>query len=311
MRLGLVGAFIVAVAVPAAAQERPFLFSIATATDAKPAARFDYDIGVGEHAFQSDTANQPEQRIGLQASRGRLTFLARVGISEVGSSYQSSQSGEALYSILRPTGHVALAAGGGVLHEAGGVNVLLARVVAGRNTDAWRLDGNLQLQKPMSSERDALDLITSVGWARKLPHGVSLGVEAIGEDLEGFWESEESGGRRPTPGRSQPPHLARRTTVAVDRHRRPDVPPIPHGTRERGVPRSSAGDQPHELRGQSGAINRARLGSLKRGGRLFSALPLCCAPAMRATESVHGGPTRARGRSACPSATATATRSAA
>jgi hypothetical protein len=197
MRFILVGAFIVALAVPATAQERPFLLSIATATDARPAARIDYDIGIGERAFQSDIANQPEQRIGLQASRGRLTFLARVGIAEVGSSYQSSQSGEVLYSILRPASDVALAAGGGVQHEAGGVNVLVARVVAGRITDAWRLDGNLQFQKPMSSERDALDLITSVGWARKLSRGVSLGVEAIGEDLEGFWESEEmEGGAR-------------------------------------------------------------------------------------------------------------------
>jgi hypothetical protein len=194
VRLSLVFAFIIATAAPAAAQERPFLFSITTAPDAGPAMRFDYDIGVGERAFQSDVTNQPEQRIGVQASRGRLTFLARVGIAEAGSSYQSSQSGEALYSVLRPSSRIALAAGGGVLHEPGGVNVLLARVVAGRTTDAWRLHGNLQFQKPMSSERDALDLITSVGWARKLSRGVSLGVEAIGEDLEGFWESEEAEG---------------------------------------------------------------------------------------------------------------------
>jgi hypothetical protein len=90
--------------------------------------------------------------------------------------------------------HVALAAGGGVLHEPGGVNVLLARVAAGRNTDAWLVHGNVLFQKPMSSARDALDLVTSVGWARKLPHGVSLGVEAIGEDLDGFWESTEAEG---------------------------------------------------------------------------------------------------------------------
>jgi hypothetical protein len=31
--------------------------------------RFDYDVGVGERAFQSDTSNQPEQRIGLPSSR--------------------------------------------------------------------------------------------------------------------------------------------------------------------------------------------------------------------------------------------------
>jgi len=170
------------------------MFSITTATDTRPAARFDYDVGIGERAFQSDIANQPEQRIGVQASRGRFTFLARLGIAEVGSSYQSSQSGEALYSILQPASPAVLAAGGGVLHEAGGVNVLLARFVAGRNMDSWRLDGNVVFQRPMSFERDAADLITSAGWARKLPHGVSLGVEAIGEDVEGFWESEEAEG---------------------------------------------------------------------------------------------------------------------
>ena len=125
---------IVATSVPAVAQQRPFLFSVTTAEAPKPAVRFDYDVGVGERAFQSDTANQPEQRVGVQASRGRLTFLARFGIAEVGSSYQSSQSGEALYSILAPANRVALAAGGGMLHEADGVNVLLVCFVGGINT---------------------------------------------------------------------------------------------------------------------------------------------------------------------------------
>jgi hypothetical protein len=194
MRISLVAAFL-AVAVPAAAQERPFLFSIATTTaESVPAVRFDYDIGVGEHAFQSDTSNQPEQRMGIHASYGRLTLLGRVGISDVGSSYQSSQSGEVLYSMLGPSSRVSLAAGGGILHEPGGVNVLLARVAGGRDADSWLLQGNALFQKPMSSERDAVDLITSVGWARKLSRGVSLGVEAIGEDLEGFWEAEEAEG---------------------------------------------------------------------------------------------------------------------
>jgi hypothetical protein len=194
MRFSLVVAFIIALAAPSTAQERPFLLSIATASDSKPALRFDYDIGIGERAFQRDIANQPEQRIGIQASRGRLTLLGRVGLVEVGSAYQSSQSGEVLYSILSPGRHVALAAGGGVLHEAGGVNVMLARVVAGRTTNSWRLQGNLLFQKPMSSERDAVDLITSVGCARKVSRAVSLGVEVIGEDLEGFWEKEEAEG---------------------------------------------------------------------------------------------------------------------
>jgi hypothetical protein len=194
VRLTLLVAFVVGAALPAAAQERPFVFSISTAVESTPAVRFDYDVGIGERAFQSDTSNQPEQRIGVQASYGRLTFLGRVGIGEVGSSYQSSQSGEALYSILGRGRAAVLAAGGGMLHEADGVNVVLARVVAGHNAHSWLLHGNVLFQKPLSAERDAIDLITSVGWAHKLSHGVSLGVETIGEDLEGFWETEEAEG---------------------------------------------------------------------------------------------------------------------
>jgi hypothetical protein len=40
-------------------------------------------------------------------------------IAEVGSSYQSSQSGEALYSMRAPAGGLLVAAGGGLLHEPG------------------------------------------------------------------------------------------------------------------------------------------------------------------------------------------------
>jgi hypothetical protein len=195
LRLTLLIALVIASATSAAAQDRPFLFSVSIAPQTKQAVRFDYDVGIGERAFQSDTADQPEQRIGVQASYGRLTLLGRVGIAEgSGSSYQSSQSGEALYSMLGPASPVTLAAGGGVLHEAGGVNVLLARVVAARDTNTSWLHGDMLFQKPLAAGRDAVDLITSVGWARKVTSGVSLGVEAIGEDLEGFWDSQEAEG---------------------------------------------------------------------------------------------------------------------
>jgi hypothetical protein len=89
---------------------------------------------------------------------------------------------------------VAFAAGGGVLHEAAGVNVLLARLAAGHDAPSWLLHGNMVFQKPMSTGRDELDVVTSLGWARKLTHAVSLGAEMVGEDLEGFWEAEEAEG---------------------------------------------------------------------------------------------------------------------
>src|SRR5262245_60379547 len=99
MRAGLAIVFVLAAVVPSPAQDRPFMFSITTVEESKPAVRFDYDVGIGESAFQSDVSNQPEQRLGLHASYRRLTMLARFGIAEVGSSYQSSQSGEILYSM--------------------------------------------------------------------------------------------------------------------------------------------------------------------------------------------------------------------
>jgi hypothetical protein len=89
---------------------------------------------------------------------------------------------------------VAMAAAEACCTSLGGVNVLLARLVAGRHTDTWQLDGNLLFQKPLAADRDAVDLITSIGWTRRVANSVSLGFEAVGEDLEGFWESEEAEG---------------------------------------------------------------------------------------------------------------------
>jgi hypothetical protein len=181
---------------PALAQDRPFVFSLTTAPQAPRAqVRFDYDVGVGEQTFRASTANGPEHRVGVQATVGRWTLVGRFGIATADVGYAKSQQGEVLFSVLKPgASGVSLAVGGGWLHEAGGVDVALTRVTAGREAPTWRLHGNLLLQKPLAEGRDALDVITSAGWARKFGPSVSLGAEAIGEDLEGFWEAAEAEG---------------------------------------------------------------------------------------------------------------------
>lgn len=192
-------ALLCCLASPAGAQDRPFLFSVAAAPEpGAPALRVDYDIGAGESVFQSSRATQPEQRIGVHASHGRFTLVGRVGLVSAGSAYQSAQAGEVLVSLTDPSRrHVSFAAGGGVLHEAEGTTVLLVRVTGARETDTWRLHGNVLIQKPFDSARDATDLITSVGWARRLTRAVALGVEGVAEDLEGFWDpAEAEGGAR-------------------------------------------------------------------------------------------------------------------
>lgn len=186
-------------ATPAFAQDRPFVFSLTTApASGRAQIRFDYDVGVGEQTFRASTANGPEHRIGVQAAVGRWTMVGRFGVTSANADYATSQQGEVLFSVLRPNASgVALAVGGGWLHEAGGTDVALVRVTAGHEATTWRLHGNMLLQKPMTLDRDALDVITSAGWAWKCGRALSIGAEGVGEDLEGFWEpAEAEGGAR-------------------------------------------------------------------------------------------------------------------
>ena len=185
----------------ASAQDRPFVFSLTTAPDtSKSQIPVDYDLGVGEQTFQSSQENGPEQRVGVQASVGRWTLVGRIGLASTNAGdYQTSQQGEALFSLLtRASSGVSLAIGGGVLHEADGVDVWLTRIVAGRDYQDWRLHGNLLFEMPHGApSRDAVDLISSIGWARRIGTATSIGVEGIGEDLEGFWDpTEAEGGAR-------------------------------------------------------------------------------------------------------------------
>lgn len=195
----------------AAAQDRPFVFSMTTAPEiASRQIRIDYDVGLGNQTFRSQQTNGPDHMIGAQVSMGRWTLVGRFTASPAdGTAYERSQSGEVLYSFLTPaTSGLSFAAGGGMLHEAGGTDVLMARVTAGREAPLWRLHGNMLLQKPLVDQgRDAMDVITSVGWARRVTRSWSLGLEAVGEDLEGFWDTAEAeGGARLLVGPSL--HLA-------------------------------------------------------------------------------------------------------
>jgi hypothetical protein len=203
----------------ASAQDRPFVFSLNTsATASSPEVRVDYEVGVGD-TFRQQQTNGPEQRLGLQASVGRLTFVGNVGVSTSGDSYLQSQQAEMLVSLFAPgASRLALAVGGGVLHEAAGATVLLARVVAGHEWAMTRVHGSVLFEKPLATARDAVDLITSVGWAARITPAWSLGVEAMGEDLEGFWNPQEAeGGSRMLVGPSvhvAPPGKPWQLTVA-------------------------------------------------------------------------------------------------
>jgi hypothetical protein len=183
-------------ALSANAQERPFLFSVSVPPTASGRGSVAVETSAGDHAFDSAGQEHLEQRVGIQARlAGRVTFLARAAFASDSGESRTSQQMEVLYGLMEDIDHHgSIAAGGGLRHEPDGTNVLVSRIVAGRRLALWRVDGNGVVEKPLSRNRDALDLITSVGLARAILPSLYAGVEAIGEDLEGFWEADEAEG---------------------------------------------------------------------------------------------------------------------
>jgi hypothetical protein len=180
---------------PAAGQERPFLFSFTPTSNASPGVLVHYDAGYADLALPQVSTDGLEQRLGLEARVGsRWTVLASV-VADQEDGARIGYRGEALFDLRPGAGRtLRLLVGGGERREVSGVNVLLARSVVGLERARWRLLGNFLLEKPFAQGRDSVDLITSVGFGWKLGPSLALGVEAVGEDLEGLWDKEEAEG---------------------------------------------------------------------------------------------------------------------
>jgi hypothetical protein len=183
-------------ALGAGAQERPFLFSATPAGVGAASWNVYYDMGYGERTLAPIGHDGLEHNVGVQGRLGRrFTLLGRLGVTSTGTSGSSGRAELLLDVIGSRASRVRLDVGAGFIRERGGVNVLVGRVIGTHQGERWRADLNLVLEKPLADGRDAADLITSLGWARRVgARGLFVGLEAVGEDLEGFWEAEEAEG---------------------------------------------------------------------------------------------------------------------
>lgn len=101
--------------------------------------------------------------------------------------------------VVRPmfaAGSMSVAGGGGIRQEWDGTRVLIGRLLAGTDVGRGRLQGSLVLERATSSpiRHDAADVVTSLGWSRRIGDRLSVGAEGIGQDLEGFWNPAEADG---------------------------------------------------------------------------------------------------------------------
>jgi len=180
---------------------RPFVFTVTTTAadtggDGRGWAAY-YDAGYAERTDEPFGYDGFAQRIGFQGRLGsRYTLVGNVGIGIDADTtgVRSTQEAELLRDVLAPSSSLRLALGLGARHEWAGTTAALGRVSLGWSGRDALLFGNIRFEKPFAAGRDALDIISSVGWLQRLGHGWRAGVEAVGEDLEGFWVKDEAEG---------------------------------------------------------------------------------------------------------------------
>ncbi|HUI30672.1 MAG TPA: hypothetical protein VLX91_10680 [Candidatus Acidoferrales bacterium] len=181
--------------VAAYAQERSFLFTMTQPGPNEPSF-VHYDAAYGRQTFEPFGSDGVEQNLGLQANLGEtLTLSAYLGMALNGGAGETTQQAELLCRILKTTdAGIDFSAGLGFRHEYSGTDVLLGRFIVGRRINQWDAYGNLIFEHAFAPNRDDIDLTSTLGLSREITNGVRLGVEAVGQDLEGFWTPDEAEG---------------------------------------------------------------------------------------------------------------------
>jgi hypothetical protein len=183
-----------------AAETAPFLFTVTTLHAPQADERWivRYEAGYGGRTAEPFGFDGMLQRLAVQGSLPKgFTVVGQVDLGlrdAAGTTASSSQELEVLKDVRGGRRGFALAVGMGMRHEWQGTSVILGRISAGHRFADSSLFGNVRFERPLQQGRDAVDLITTLGWTHRIGSAVHAGVEAVGEDLEGFWEPEEAEG---------------------------------------------------------------------------------------------------------------------
>jgi hypothetical protein len=185
-------------AAPAFSEDQPFVFTVTTTPSTAPHGRWaaHYDAGYGERAADLFGGDGLEQRVTVQgALGGGFTVLGQAGFDMAsGQTTRATEQVELLKDIVASESGLRIAGGLGMRREYQGTNVLLGRLAVGRAFSGSSLFSNVRFERPFATGRDRLDVVTSLGWLAHVTPAVHVGVEGVGEDLEGLWEGDEAEG---------------------------------------------------------------------------------------------------------------------
>jgi hypothetical protein len=180
------------------AQTPPLVFTVA-APEQTPSETILRASAVVEErglALWGGTASDFGVGVSLSAPRWTIRSIASMTTLSVGGHDRPTFQQIEIVRTLFSSGSLSVAGGAGIRQEWDGTRVFIGRLLAGSDVGPGRLQGSLVMERAVASplRHDAADVVTSLGWSRRVGDRVSIGIEGIGQDLEGLWNPAEVDG---------------------------------------------------------------------------------------------------------------------
>lgn len=176
----------------------PFLFSRTTLTPLDLKWSMDYSTSYGERVTGPFGFNGIGQQVGVKGYLGKqFTLYAHAAFGFTNNdNVTSGQQVEIIHDFVGGVKNQGLRLGVGIggSKDFSNIGAILCRVTVSYDAPRWKAGGNLLLEKSFSGNRDKIDIISSIGFHHILFGRLYGGFESVGEDLEGFWNSEEAEG---------------------------------------------------------------------------------------------------------------------
>ncbi|HEY8930242.1 MAG TPA: hypothetical protein VIM55_13675 [Mucilaginibacter sp.] len=180
------------------AQPQPFLFTVNTLNPAARGWSVNYSGGYGQHTITPLGYDGVDQNIAVKGYLGdKFTLVASMGVGFANKgSINSLQQAEVLRDFIGGNNPSGIRIGGslGFRREFNNDKVALSRITAEFDNLNWKIGGNVRFEKAFDKDRDGIDVISSIGVHRQISGQLFGGFEAVGQDLEGFWETGEAEG---------------------------------------------------------------------------------------------------------------------